>query len=406
MDWNHNFKHLLGNATDLVRNGQLADATRAIQAALGGAMAGPAAATPPHAGATLRSETAQQPPAAARPGPSWLNGFARTDVEDVAVIDLPAEDAASEPPARSPRKTPNGRPAEVPGSFTRVAFALAGAPQDHYYLYVPPGASAGAPMPLVLMLHGCTQNPEDFALGTGMNTAAAPANAVVLYPAQPQSANPNGCWNWFRPQDQQRGAGELAVLVAMVREVMARHPVDAQRVYVAGLSAGGAMAALLGREYPELFAAIGVHSGLKAGAASNVMGALSAMKNGAKLPGGSPFAPAPQPVQAEATPPVIVFHGDADATVHKRNGEQLVEAALAGATGTVQEDMRTGRSASGQGYTRTVYRTDNAMVAEHWVLHGGSHAWAGGHAHGSHTDPSGVSATEEMLRFFLAHPRS
>ncbi|CAN7695806.1 PHB depolymerase family esterase [Acidovorax sp. LjRoot118] len=411
MDWNPHFKKLLGNATDLVRNGQLADATRAIQQALGGAMAGPATATAPHAGATLRSETAQQPPAAARPGPSWRTGFAGADVEDVAVIDLPAEDAASaptsrsEPSAPSPRKTPTGRPAELPGSFTRVAFALAGAPQDHYYLYVPPGASAGAPMPLVLMLHGCTQNPEDFALGTGMNTAAAPANALVLYPAQPQSANPNGCWNWFRPQDQQRGAGEPAVLVAMVREVMARHPVDAQRVYVAGLSAGGAMAALLGREYPELFAAVGVHSGLQAGAANNVMGALSAMKNGAKLSGASPFAPAPPPVQTGATPPVIVFHGDADATVHARNGEQLVEAALAGATGAVQEDVRTGRSASGQGYTRTVYRAGNAMVAEHWVLHGGGHAWAGGDARGSHTDPRGVSAAQEMLRFFLEHPR-
>lgn len=407
MDWNHNFKHLLGNATDLVRNGQLADATRAIQQALGGAMAGPA--TAPHAGATLRSDTAQQPPAA-QPGPAWRSGFARADVEDAVVIDLPGEGgtsapaARSEPPVPTSRETPGGRPVETPGSFTRVAFALAGSPQDHYYLYVPPGASAGTPMPLVLMLHGCTQNPEDFATGTGMNVAAAPANALVLYPAQPHSANPNGCWNWFRPQDQQRGAGEPAVLVAMVREVMARHPVDGQRVYVAGLSAGGAMAALLGREYPELFAAVGVHSGLQAGAASNVMGALSAMKNGAKLSGGSPFAPEPPPVQAGATAPLIVFHGDADATVHARNGEQLVEAALAGTTGAVQESVHTGRSARGQGYSRTVYRAGNAVAAEHWVLHGAGHAWAGGHARGSHTDPNGVSATQEMLRFFLEHP--
>ena len=117
-----------------------------------------------------------------------------------------------------------------------MAFSHPGAPQDHYYLYVPPGANADTPMPLVLMLHGCTQNPQDFATGTGMNAAAAPANALVLYPAQPGSANPKGCWNWFRPTDQQRGAGEPAVLVAMVREVMARHPVDTRRVYVAGLS--------------------------------------------------------------------------------------------------------------------------------------------------------------------------
>lgn len=408
MDWNHNLKQLLGNATDLVRNGQLADATRAIQQALGGAMAEPAAAaTAPHAGATLRAGSVQGHPSAAphaAPAPRWRPGFARAEVEDAVVIDLPGGEDA--PAAQQPPRPAHGaRPADGVGSFTRVAFGRAGAPQDHYYLYVPPGADAGTPMPLVLMLHGCTQHPEDFATGTGMNAAAAPANALVLYPAQPNSANPNGCWNWFRPQDQQRGGGEPATLVAMVREVMARHPVDARRVYVAGLSAGGAMAALLGREYPDLFAAVGVHSGLQAGAAHNVMGALSAMKNGAKPSGGSPFAPTPPPVQGGATPPLIVFHGDADATVHARNGEQLVEAALAGATGAVQEDLQTGRSAQGQGYTRTVYRAGNAVVAEHWLLHGAGHAWAGGHARGSHTDPNGVSATGEMLRFFLAHPR-
>ncbi len=407
MDWNHSLKQLLGNATDLVRKGQLADATRAIQQALGGAMADPATA------AALRSGAPQMPvsaaPHAAQPGPRWRLGFVRAEVEDAVVIDLPEEDAPanreprSEPLPSAVPKPPSGHPAEVPGSFTRVAFAHAGAPQDHYYLYVPPGANAGTPMPLVLMLHGCTQHPEDFATGTGMNAAAAPANALVLYPAQPKSANPNGCWNWFRPQDQQRGTGEPAVLMAMLREVMARHPVDARRVYVAGLSAGGAMAALLGREYPDVFAAVGVHSGLQAGAAHHVMGALSAMKNGAK-PGG-PLAPAQPPVQRGAASPLIVFHGDADSTVHARNGEQLVEAALASATGAVEQGVHKGRSARGQGYTRTVYRHGNATVAEHWVLHGGGHAWAGGHAGGSHTDPLGVSATQEMLRFFLEHPR-
>ncbi|MGE5331120.1 MAG: alpha/beta hydrolase family esterase [Nitrospirota bacterium] len=270
------------------------------------------------------------------------------------------------------------------------------------------------------MLHGCTQNPQDFATGTGMNAAAAPANALVLYPAQPGSANPKGCWNWFRPTDQQRGAGEPAVLVAMVREVMARHPVDTRRVYVAGLSAGGAMAALLGREYPDLFAAVGVHSGLQAGAAHNVMGALSAMKNGAKVApatrGGNHQSAAP----ALAPRPIIVFHGDADSTVHARNGEQLIDAALASAIGGARnalQEEHTGRSPGGKSYTRTVYygAADSAgpsvpppgktAVAEHWVLHGAGHAWAGGHAGGSHTDPGGVNATQEMLRFFLAHPQ-
>lgn len=274
-------------------------------------------------------------------------------------------------------------------------------------------------MPLVLMLHGCTQNPVDFATGTGMNDAAAPANALVLYPEQPHSANPNGCWNWFRPGDQHRGSGEPALIVAMLRDVMARHPVDAQRVYVAGLSADGAMAALLGREYPDLFAAVGVHSGLQAGAAHNVMGALSAMKNGAK-PGAATHHAADAP--ALPLPPVIVFHGDADTTVHAHNGEQLVQAMLsmlASAPGGGQRTVETvhkGQSASGQGYTRKVYALagnalaadapPGAVVAEHWLLHGAGHAWAGGHAGGSHTDPRGVSATQEMLRFFVAHPRT
>ena len=181
------------------------------------------------------------------------------------------------------------------------------------------------------------------------------------------------------------------------------------------------MAALLGREYPDLFAAVGVHSGLQAGAAHNVMGALSAMKNGAKA-GPAAHASAHQSATPALPPrPIIVFHGDADSTVHARNGEQLIDAALASAIGdarnTVQEEQ-TGRSPGGKGYTRTVYyRTadgagpsapppGNTAVAEHWVLHGAGHAWAGGHAGGSHTDPGGVNATQEMLRFFLAHPRA
>lgn len=303
---------------------------------------------------------------------------------------------------------------EPPGSFECVGFLHAGA-LHHYRLYVPPSATPGQPMALVLMLHGCTQNPDDFATGTGMNTAAAQANALVLYPAQPRSANANACWNWFTPEHQRRGMGEPALLVAMVRDVAQRHSVDAQRVYVAGLSAGGAMAAVLGREYPDVFAAVGVHSGLQAGAAHNLMAALSAMSLGTR-PTVVPAHAAPHPAPY---PPLIVFHGDADTTVHAKNGEQLVDAALQALSGTgasVQRQSMVGQSPAGQPYTRTVYRhrsasstdtdTDADVVAEHWVLHGAGHAWSGGHAPGSHTDPRGISATQEMLRFFLAHPQT
>ena len=396
MNRNINLQHLMGEATRLVRSGQLADATRAIQQALGGRTGS--------VGADAATATAPLPEPAVNLASPWRRAGTPADVEDAVV---------TAPRPRSDQGPVAGRPlAEPPGSFTRVAFAHPGARHNphHYHLYVPPGATADTPLPLVLMLHGCTQNPVDFATGTGMNAAAAPLNALVLYPEQPHSANPNGCWNWFRPGDQHRGSGEPALLVAMLRDVMARHPVDVERVYVAGLSAGGAMAAVLGREYPDVFAAVGVHSGLQAGAAHNVMGALSAMKSGAK-PG--PATHSTGNAAASPPPPLIVFHGDADTTVHAHNAEQLIQAqlaALAGAQGGTQHTVQTvhrGESPGGRGYTRTVYarpaEPTGAVVAEHWLLHHTGHAWAGGHASGSHTDPAAVDATAEMLRFFLAH---
>lgn len=401
MDWKVNLPHQLGAATALVRQGQLAQATQAIQDALRGRSSTPAApaSTPTPAAPAQRSRL---------PSARWQ----RTDngVQD-AVVREPAARPAQGQPA-TPTAAPQARSphAEPPGSFTRVALQHGGA-EHHYWLSVPPGAAAGTPMPLLLMLHGCTQNPQDFATGTGMNAAAAPANALVLYPAQPASANPNGCWNWFDTAHQERGQGEPAVLLAMLHDVMARHPVDARRVYAAGLSAGGAMAALLGREYPDVFAAIGVHSGLRAGAAHSMMAALSAMKTGAKTGGRRQRAarPAGSASTAGPAPALIVFHGDADGTVNAKNGQQLVQAALdalQGDASAVQQHSRQGQSAAGQPYTQTVYRAGGAVVAEHWLLHGAGHAWSGGQPGGSHTDARGVDATQEMLRFFLEHPHA
>ena len=417
MDWNVNFSHMLDEATELMRTGNLVDATEAIQRALTGQ------SPLTQAKAKAKASPQHQAPAAAGPVERRrakrpvVHLHANLDVQDAVVKEraAPAPTPAFTRPAPAPAAAPAGHAnAEQPGSFERVAFVHAGA-RHQYRLYVPPGAAAGTAMPLVLMLHGCTQNAEDFATGTGMNLAAAPANALVLYAAQSRSANPNGCWNWFEPENQQRGTGEPALLVAMVRDVMAHHPVDAQRVYAAGLSAGGAMAALLGREYPDVFAAVGVHSGLQAGAADNMMAALSAMNNGAKL-AGLPRHP-PRPAGAP-TPALIVFHGDADTTVHAKNGEQLVDAALQaviGGSANVQRETVQGQSHAGQRFTRTLYRPAHAtpgadsaaaVLAEHWVLHSAGHAWSGGDARGSHTDARGVSATDEMLRFFLAHSRA
>ena len=277
MDWKVNLPQQLEAATALVRQGQLARATQAIQDALQGkniAPAAPAALTTPAATPS------------ATPQARWRTLF-DTDIQDAVVLERPVRSpkaASAAPAAKAKAQAPRAKPqrTEPPGSFTRVALNHGGM-KRHYWLSVPPDAKAGTDMPLVVMLHGCTQNPQDFATGTRMNAAAAPANALVLYPAQPPSANQNGCWNWFVPEHQQRDQGEPDLLVAMLQYVRERHPVDAKRVYAAGLSAGGAMAALLGREYPDVFAAIGVHSGLQAGAAHNMLAALSAMKTGAKL---------------------------------------------------------------------------------------------------------------------------
>jgi len=390
MDWTTDLKQLFATTAPLIKRGALMEATQAIQSALG-------------AKTTLRQAPSG---AAAEPGvstPVSQRAWHATDVQDVDFVERAVPRSGADAPATTQ--------APAAGSFERIAFsAQAGAPQDHYWLYVPPGAAnpGAAPMPLVLMLHGCTQNPQDFALGTGMNGAAQAVNALVLYPAQSQDANPKACWNWFLPQDQRRGAGEPATLVAMVREVMRSHPVDERRIYAAGLSAGGAMAALLAREYPDLFAAVGVHSGLQAGAAHNVMGALSAMKNGAKL---APAARAAQGHTGQALPALIVFHGDADRTVHARNAQQLADAALAARglpAGDSAQQVQSGQSAAGQRYTRTLYASSAAAApaVEQWILHGAGHAWAGGNARGSHTDPRGVNATQEMLRFFMEHPKA
>lgn len=353
----------MARATELTRAGRLGEATALIQSALQGTPASTA-------------DTSCAPVPAG-------------DVIDVVarVVDSPAatppdvQGGAGEHPLQEPADPSEG--VFVAGRYSGTAGSRA------YKLFVPPGAAA-QPLPLLVMLHGCTQEPDDFARGTRMNALARQEGFLVLYPEQARKANTSGCWNWFKHTHQRRGHGEPAVLAGMVEELVGRQRVDRRRVYVAGLSAGGAMAAILGRAYPELFAAVGVHSGLPVGAARDLPSALAAMQSGTV----SPAVPA-------GGPPTIVFHGDQDTTVHPANGLGVVQACAGGAATRSER----GRSAGGRDYTRHLYLDAQGVArAEHWVLHGAGHAWSGGSALGSYTDGSGPDASREMLRFFLEHP--
>ena len=265
-----------------------------------------------------------------------------------------------------------------------------------YKLYVPSGYQVDVPVPLVVMLHGCTQSPDDFAAGTRMNEAAEVRTFLVAYPEQTCASNMQKCWNWFVERDQHRNVGEPAVIAGITREIMTRHAVDPSRVYVAGLSAGGAMASIMGETYPDLFAAIGVHSGLACGAAHDMPSAFAAMRQGALgiSRGGR-----------SATIPAIVFHGDKDTTVNIQNANAVVEQVRGGAA--LEAASKTITTAVGRGYTRTVRKDAvGCTVVEQWTVHGASHAWAGGSAAGSYTDPRGPDATVEMVRFFLENPNA
>jgi poly(hydroxyalkanoate) depolymerase family esterase len=279
------------------------------------------------------------------------------------------------------------------GSFVAGRYTGRGGTRG-YKLFVPSGFG-DALLPLVVMLHGCTQDPDDFAAGTRMNALAEEEGFLVLYPAQAERSNAHKCWNWFSPRDQRRGAGEPALLAGMTRHIVETHRVDADRVYVAGLSAGGAMAAILAREYPDVFAAAGVHSGVTPGAAHDVASAFAVMKSG------------PQAADASAaTVPMIVFHGGADRTVVAANGDAVARAALGGtpAVATTSDGASAGRA-----FRRTVWHAandaDGPALVEQWLVQGAPHAWSGGSAGGSYADPAGPDASREMLRFFREHRR-
>ncbi|MDE1146438.1 MAG: PHB depolymerase family esterase [Azospirillaceae bacterium] len=387
------FKPLEGmaQAARLTGAGKLAEATALIQQMLHGGKAAPTpAADPTVIDGTFTVVDPESPPAPPHaspfvsPFPAGRTGLGET-LRRLAARAVPGglADGAFRP---APPPVPEG------ASFTTASYSGAAGTRA-YKLYVPARRSSGRPLPLIVMLHGCTQSPDDFAAGTRMNQAAEEHGFLVAYPEQPNSANPNKCWNWFNPQDQRRDGGEPALIAGITRRVMEEHSVDPARIYVAGLSAGGAAAVIMGAAYPDLYAAVGAHSGLPLGAARDVPSAFAAMRKGAAGQGGGGV-------------PTIIFHGDQDATVHPGNGDAIAAQAVASAPG-LRSSTRRGQAPGGPAYTRTVH-VDAAgrAVCEHWTLHGAGHAWAGGSPSGSYTDPSGPDATREMVRFFLEHQRA
>ena len=410
-------------ATRLTREGRLAEASALLQRLLqGDAAADPAAATPhgtagaptgrlPHI-IDVNPETGEasdpaSAPAAAAARRTAAGRWSAAGMSKAALPQVPEAlrgflDQVSQGglgqgldglvrhvQATAPEPMPEGA-RFVAGSFGAEAGSRA------YKLYIP-STHRGEAVPLVVMLHGCTQSPDDFAAGTRMNALAEEHGLLVLYPAQPSSANAQKCWNWFSPGDQRRDQGEPSLIAGMTRQVMREHAVDPRRVYVAGLSAGGATAAIMGQAYPDLYAAVGVHSGLACGAARDLPSAFAAMRQGA--------AAAPlQTTEAQRLIPTIVFHADRDTTVHPRNGDQVITQSGAAATSGLRSEMQRGQVVGGHAYTRTIHvDAEGQALLEQWLIHGAGHAWSGGSPTGSYTDPRGPDASREMLRFFLEH---
>jgi poly(hydroxyalkanoate) depolymerase family esterase len=384
---------MVREATRLTRAGQLVEATALLQRMLGGergpafrsaAPAPLARLEPPIIDAKARiveenegTPLAKAPPAQGTKRSAPLDGMTKFSAAGL----------------RNPiRRAPPSTSDIVPEGTKFIESTFSNAAGSRTYKLFIPSRSRGQQLPLVVMLHGCTQSPDDFAAGTRMNFLAEEQNCFVVYPEQPSAANPAKCWNWFRSGDQRRGGGEPSLIAGITRQIMRDHAIDPKRVYVAGLSAGGAAAAIMGATYADLYASVGIHSGLACGAASDLPSAFVAMRQGNRS---EAIGKAGSPV------PTIVFHGDRDTTVHPNNGRILEQSAKA--TSPTTKVLR-GRVPHGHAYTRTIL-TDGGgrAISEHWDIHGAGHAWSGGSPAGSYTDPQGPDATREMLRFFLDH---
>jgi poly(hydroxyalkanoate) depolymerase family esterase len=353
------FKTSIQDALQLTRSQRLLEATQKIQSA-------------------LRQQQSAKPPVL----PTHAN-YHRKSTRPLGQVVQALQKLRQYPfaPGKAVRGRSSIEPETVDGAqfITRSFSCVAGS--RSYKLYIPKHRQ-DTRRPLVIMLHGCKQNPSDFAIGTGMHTLSEAHGMLVAFPEQTQTANPSACWNWFNPSHQQYGIGEPAIIAGITEEIVKLYDIDRAKVFVAGLSAGGAMAVVMGETYPTLFSAVGVHSGLPYRSASDVVSAFAAMRG---------EVPSVKTIPKLRT---IVFHGDADGTVAPSNGISIVS----GASFTTEERV------NGQ-YTRRIAKdSDGRLFVEHWTLHGVGHAWSGGNLVGSYTDANGPNASAEMIKFFLELP--
>jgi len=277
-----------------------------------------------------------------------------------------------------------------------------------YKLFIPKGYDKAKPAPLLVVLHGCTQDPNDIAKGTRFNEIAGGKGFLVAYPEQPQKYNGLKCWNWFEATHQVRDKGEPALIASITRRVMSDYVVNPKKVYIAGLSAGGAMAVITAYAYPELFAAAGIHSGIAYGSVTSIANALTAMHSGASDPASLGLAVVKGFGSARHFP-AIVFQGKADKSVNWVNASQIVSQLLQSYPPRKGSAVETGPKwtageAAGYHFTKTTYGEETSIIEE-WIVDELGHAWSGGSKDGTYTDASGPDASEEMVRFFLEHPR-